>query len=479
MNAASAAFGILAVVVLTVGTGFFVAQEFAYVAADRAELRRRAESGDRGAERALAVTRRLSFMLSGAQLGITITTLLVGFIAEPALSVVLSPALDPLGLPSGAEKAVTLALGFGLATGIQMVLGELIPKNWGIAEPERVGVLLARPTLAYLKVMGPCIRMFDNLANRLVRALGIEPVEEIHGGATTEELGHIVAEADREGDLDHELSDMLQRAIAFGDLTVDQVMVPRPDVIRVRADTTAADLIALVQECGHSHYPVVGDRVDDIVGVVGVADLLAVDPAHADDVLVGSIARQPLLIPDTAGLSSLLEQLRAVDEEFAIVLDEHGGLAGIVTYEDVAEELVGEIADESDVEAVMDACPEDGWWRLDAVLRVDEVERIIGTELPEGPYDTLGGLVIARLGRLPEVGDRVTIPDPDELLDADEPVPTVVEIEVLTVERHVPELVRVRTRVPVPALADEPLDSPADASAHVSRARSGDMEHAA
>ncbi|WTW92669.1 hemolysin family protein [Streptomycetaceae bacterium NBC_01309] len=462
MNAASAGFGILAVVVLTVGTGFFVAQEFAYVAADRAELRRRSEAGDRGAGRALKVTRRLSFMLSGAQLGITITTLLVGFIAQPALGAFLSPALDPLGMPSGLDTAVTLVLGFAIATGVQMVLGELIPKNWGIAEPERVGILLAGPTLAYLKVMGPVIRMFDNVANRLVRALGIEPVEEIHGGATTEELGHIVAEADREGDLAPELSDMLQRAIAFGNLTVDQVMVPRPDVIRVRADSSTAELIALVQECGHSHYPVVGDRVDDIVGMVGVADLLAVAPGDADRVTVGEIARQPLLIPDTAGLSSLLEQLRAVDEEFAIVLDEHGGLAGIVTYEDVAEELVGEIADESDVESVVDAFPEDGWWRLDAVLRVDEVERIIDTELPEGPYDTLGGLVIARLGRLPLVGDRVTIPDPDEARDPDAPITTVVEIEVLTVERHVPELVRVRTHVPLDAGAVVAGAAPAD-----------------
>lgn len=474
MNAASAAFGILAVVLLTVGTGFFVAQEFAYVAADRAELRRRAESGDRAAERALAVTRRLSFMLSGAQLGITITTLLVGFIAEPALSVFLSPALDPLGMPSAADKAAVLVLGFGIATGLQMVVGELVPKNWGIAEPERVAVLLARPTLGYLTVMGPVIRMFDNLANRLVRGLGIEPVEEIHGGATTEELGHIVAEADRKGDLAPELSDMLQRAIAFGDLTVDQVMVPRPDVIRARTDTTAADLIALVHECGHSHYPVVGERVDDIVGVVGVTDLLGVDPEHADSVTVGSLARPALLVPDTAGMPSLLEQLRAADEEFAVVLDEHGGLAGIVTYEDVAEELVGEIADETDSEPVVDACPEDGWWRLDAVLRVDEVERIIDTELPEGPYDTLGGLVIARLGRLPRVGDRVTIPDPDEARDPDSAVTTVVEIEVLTVERHVPDLVRVRTHVPVTDVGDI-----ADAAAGAAVRAARGMEHAA
>ncbi|UGQ13117.1 hemolysin family protein [Yinghuangia sp. ASG 101] len=476
MNAASAAFGILAVVVLTVGTGFFVAQEFAYVAADRAELRRRAEGGDRGATRALKVTRRLSFMLSGAQLGITITTLLVGFIANPALSAVLSPVLDPLGMPSGVDKTVTLILGFVIATGIQMVVGELVPKNWGIAEPERVAVLLGRPTLAYLKVMGPLIRMFDNLANRLVRALGIEPVEEIHGGATTEELGHIVAEADRSGELAPELSDMLQRAIAFGDLTVDQVMVPRPDVIRVRADTSAAGLIALVQQCGHSHYPVVGDRVDDIVGVVGVTDLLKVAPEDADTVTVGSLARPPLLVPDTASMPSLLDQLRAVDEEFAIVLDEHGGLAGIVTYEDVAEELVGEIADETDTESVVDACPEDGWWRLDAVLRVDEVERIIGTDLPEGPYDTLGGLVIARLGRLPEVGDRVTVPDPDE--DAEDAARTaVVEIEVLTVERHVPELVRVRTHLPVAWEASD--DAAANAAAGTAEPARGGMEHAA
>ncbi|WP_439673767.1 hemolysin family protein [Embleya sp. MST-111070] len=458
----TAALGIAAIVVLTLGTGFFVAQEFAYVAADRSLLRRRAEAGDKAAARAMTVMGRLSFMLSGAQLGITVTALLVGFIAEPALAAVISPLLELVSVPDGAVPVIALVLGFAVATAIQMVLGELVPKNWGIAEPERVAVLLGRPTIVYLKVAGPLIRLFDTLANRIVRSIGIEPVEELHGGATTEELAHIVDEAGRDGDLDPGLSGILRRAIAFGDLTVDQVMVPRPDVVRVRAETTAAELIELVAERGHSHYPVVGERVDDVLGVVGVACLLEVAPEDAAHVTAGSIARPALLVPDTAGLASLLEQLRAANEEFAVVLDEHGGLAGIVTYEDVAEELVGEIADESDNEDPVDTEPEDGWWRLDAGLRVDETERIVGAELPDGPYDTLGGLVIAHLGRLPEVGDRIRVPDPDEVRagrsaeEDDEPI-RYTEIEVLAVERHVPALVRLRVLTSEPAF---PRDIP-------------------
>ena len=455
-----AALGIAAIIVLTLGTGFFVAQEFAYVAADRSLLRRRAESGDKAAGRAMVVMGRLSFMLSGAQLGITVTALLVGFIAEPALAALISPGLDAVGVPGGATPVISLILGFAVATAIQMVLGELVPKNWGIAEPERVALLLSGPTLAYLKVAGPLIRLFDTLANRIVRAIGIEPVEELHGGATTEELAQIVDEAGRDGDLDPGLSGILRRAIAFGDLNVDQVMVPRPDVVRVRATTTAAELIALVDECGHSHYPVVGERVDDVLGVVGIADLLAVAPQDVERVTAGSIARPALLVPDTAGLASLLEQLRAAHEEFAVVLDEHGGLAGIVTYEDVAEELVGEIADENDDEDPVHTVSEDGWWRFDAGLRVDEVERIVGAELPEGPYDTLGGLIIAHLGRLPEVGDRIRVPDPEEARAArgpdeeDDPI-RCLEIEVIGVERHVPAMVRLRvlTFEPPPATA--------------------------
>ncbi|MYV97990.1 hemolysin family protein [Streptomyces sp. SID3343] len=455
-----AALGIAAIVILTLGTGFFVAQEFAYVAADRSLLRRRAESGDKAAARAMTVMGRLSFMLSGAQLGITVTALLVGFIAEPALAAVISPVLDGVGVPDGAVPVISLILGFVVATGIQMVLGELVPKNWGIAEPERVAILLSRPTLVYLKIFGPVIRLFDTLANRLVRAIGIEPVEELHGGATTEELAHIVDEAGRDGELDADLSGILRRAIAFGDLSVDQVMVPRPDVVRVRAQTTAAELIELVARCGHSHYPVVGERVDDVLGVVGVADLLEVAPEDTAHVTAGSIARPALLVPDTAGLASLLEQLRAAHEEFAVVLDEHGGLAGIVTYEDVAEELVGEIADESDHEEPVETEPEDGWWRLDAGLRVDETERIVGAELPDGPYETLGGLVIAHLGRLPEVGDRIKVPDPDEVRagraadEDDEPI-RYTEIEVLAVERHVPSLVRVRVLTSLPPAPED------------------------
>ncbi|MFE2057708.1 hemolysin family protein [Streptomyces sp. NPDC056465] len=441
MSAVQAWLGVLSVFVLTAGTGYFVAQEFAYVSADRLALAREAEAGDRKAARALDVLGRLSFMLSGAQLGITVTGLVVGFIAEPSVSALLRPALSGVGIPDGAVSGISVVLAFVLATAVQMVLGELAPKNLAIAVPERLAKALAGSTLAYLKVVGPVVRIFDGAADKLLRKAGIEPVEELHHGATLEELGHLIGESHEQGQLPRGTAELLDHALGFSERTLHEVMVPRVDAVFVRGDATAAEAIGLIGRHGHSNYPVLGDHPDDVAGVLGVRELMGLPADRLAGVTAGAVARAALLLPDTLPLPGAVERMRERDDEFAVVLDEHGGVAGVVTYEDIAEELVGDIADESD--AVTEVAVRDGdGWIVDAGRRLDEVAGTTGIELPsEEDYDTVAGLVIDRLGRFPAIGDHLTVGLPDG---------SVAAIDVRTLDRHVPERVRIEHQADKP-----------------------------
>ncbi|WP_351235912.1 hemolysin family protein [Streptomyces sp. NPDC002133] len=430
----NAALGLLAVLVLTAGTGYFVAQEFAYVAADRLALAREAGAGDKRAARAVQVLGRLSFMLSGAQLGITVTGLVVGFLAEPSVSALLKPALDGLGLSDGTVSAISVVLAFVLATVLQMVLGELAPKNLALAVPERLAKSLASSTLIYLKIVGPVVHIFDGAANKLLRKVGIEPVEELHHGATLEELSHLIGESHEQGQLPADTAELLDHALEFSERTLDEVMVPRADAMFVRKDATLAEAVELIAKHGHSNYPVFGDHPDDITGVLGVRELMRLPADRFERTTASEAARRPLLLPDTLPLPQAVAQMRERDDEFAVVLDEHGGVAGIVTYEDIAEELVGDIADETDT-VVKLAVADRGGWLVDAGRRLDEVEDATGIGLPEeDDYDTVAGLIIDRLGRFPAIGDRLTVDLPDKGW---------ADIEVLSLDRHVPERVRI------------------------------------
>ncbi|MER5879578.1 hemolysin family protein [Streptomyces sp. NPDC001910] len=440
----AALLGLLAVFLLTAGTGYFVAQEFAYVSADRLSLAREAQNGDKRAARALKVLGQLSFMLSGAQLGITVTGLVVGFIAEPAVSALLAPALSGMGVPDGAVSALSIVLAFVLATVVQMVLGELAPKNLAIAVPERLAKSLSASTLAYLKIVGPLVRIFDGAANRLVRKLGIEPVEELHHGATLEELSQLIGESHEQGELPRDTAELLDHALEFSERTLAEVMVPRAETVFVRRDASAAEAVDLIAKHGHSHYPVFGDHPDDISGVLGVRELMRLPADRIAGTTSGAIARRPLLLPDTLPLPAAVTQMREQNDEFAVVLDEHGGMAGIVTYEDIAEELVGDIADESDTVAEISVKDGDGWL-VDAGRRLDEVADATGIDLPVGDdFDTVAGLVVDRLGRLPTIGDHLTV---------DLPGGGSAAIDVRSLDRHVPDRVRVER------LPDQPVDA--------------------
>ncbi|SDD39340.1 hemolysin family protein [Actinokineospora iranica] len=424
--------GLLAIVLLTVATGYFVAQEFAYMAVDRGRLRQLAEAGDKAADRAYGVTQRLSFMLSGAQFGITVTALLAGYVAEPLLGSGLAELLGSTGLPTTVAVSLSMAVALLFATVVQMVLGELLPKNLAIARAERLAKALSGSTLVYLKVAGPVIRLFDAAANRLLRAMNIEPVEELPQGATPDDLRQIIADASDQGHLDAELTRLLERGLGFRELVAEQAMTPRVAVRGVRADEPAARVVELLGT-GHSRFPVTGDDLDDLRGVVGLAEVLTVAPEQRASTPIGRIASPALVVPATLPLPAVLERLRAERRQLACVVDEFGGFAGVVSLEDLAEELVGEIHDEDDlVEDTIEPIV-DGVWRVPGRMRVDEIDAATGVALPaDDSYDTVSGLVLHRLGRIARVGDEV-------FLDG-------VSVRVVAVARNVPGSVVLSSR---------------------------------
>jgi CBS domain containing-hemolysin-like protein len=436
--------GLALVVVVTAVTGYFVAQEFSYVAVDRGRLREQSARGDKAAQRALKVTERLSFVLSGAQLGITVTALLVGYVAEPFLGDGMAEVLRVAGVPAAAGLPLSIVFALLVATVVQMVLGELAPKNLAIARSEGLAKALSRSTLIYLAVFGPVIRLFDMAAGRLLRRLGIEPIEELPEGATPEDLEQIIAESRAEGHLDDEVSQLLDRGLTFRQRTAAEVMVPRVDVHTVRADEPASRVVALL-DTGRSRFPVrAGEGVDEIIGVVGIADVLEVPPAERATTAVSTLIVEPEFVPASLRLPAVLDRLRRGHRQLACVVDEYGGFAGIITLEDIAEELVGPIRDEDDLPEPAPERADDGSWVVPARWRIDEVVDATGVPLPEDPdYDTVSGLVMARLGRVPLVGDMIEIELPGQDQAGDEPARARVTMTVLAVDRHVPGSVRI------------------------------------
>ncbi|MBG0562506.1 hemolysin family protein [Actinoplanes aureus] len=434
--------GVLTIVLLTAATGYFVAQEFAYVAVDREQLRALADQGDAAAERALRVTQKLSFVLSGAQVGITVTALLAGYVAEPYLGRGTAELLGATGLSEAASASVSMVFALLFATVVQMVLGELAPKNLAIAKPETLARALSRSTLIYLTVAGPLIRLFDGTATRLLRAVGIEPVEELPQGATTEDLDRIIATASTRGALDARAARLLDHGLDFRVHTAAEAMRPRVDVTTIRAGEPASRVVELL-DTGHSRFPVIGDDVDDVVGVVTIADVVTLEPAARATTAVRGLATDAVALPESARLPEVLDRLKAAHRQMAIVVDEYGGFAGIITLEDVAEELVGEIRDEDDLpEPVIERTGEDSW-TIPGRARVDEIADATGVRLPDDDaYDTVSGLILERLGRLPTAREQVEVELPPTVDEDGVPQPQgMARLTVLAVRRHVPDRV--------------------------------------
>jgi len=442
MWAVTLLFGLLVVLAITAATGYFVAQEFSYMAVDRSRLKARAANGDAAAKRALAVTRRTSFMLSGAQLGITVTALLVGYVAEPLIGASLGEALGGIGVPTGVGIAIGTVLALLFSTFVQMLFGELFPKNLAISRPEPVALALATSTTIYLKLFGWLIAIFDHASNLLLKLVRIEPVHDVEHSATVRDLESIVAASRVSGDLPEELFVLLDRILDFPEQDVEHAMISRPRVDIVRIDDPL-DAVWQHMSTGHSRYPIL-DRDDHVVGVVHLQDVLALPDRTG--VPVAALMRPPLLVPTAMSLPDALRLMTGKGNQLACVVDEYGGFAGVLTVEDLAEELVGEITDEHDPAEIASAAERAGTWLMPGRVHLDEVERAIDCELPRGDYETLAGLAIAAHGALPPVGTVVEVElpvDPADLAAAEDPMPAFLLLEVVELERHVPSALRV------------------------------------
>jgi CBS domain containing-hemolysin-like protein len=400
----STVLGLLAVILLVAASGFFVAVEFALVASDRSRLEALAEEGSWSAKLAVAALRRLSFHLSGAQLGITVTSLVLGFLTEPLAGRLVDPVLERIGLaPSG---TISIVIALFLATVFQMVAGELVPKNIAISHAEATAQALSPAATIVHGVLKPAIMMFNGAANWTVRSLGIEPREEIESHRSLDELAYLINSSGDSGTLDPEAHSLLIRTLRFGHKTAADALTPRVHTQAVPVTATVADLATEAGESRHSRYPVFDGDLDDVRGIATITSIFETPVADRDTVSVAAIMREPLVVPETRDLIDILDDFRSNPVTMAVVVDEHGGTAGILTLEDVLEEIVGEVDDEHDEAQPLTVGVEAGVSVVGGTLHLDEVADASGLELPPGSYETVAGFVLDRLGRIPAAGDR-------------------------------------------------------------------------
>jgi CBS domain containing-hemolysin-like protein len=399
---------LLLAVALTLACAVFVAAEFSLTTVERGELRRAAAAGESGAAGALRATRALTFQLSGAQLGITVTSLVIGMLAEPSVASILRGPLGSAGLPAGAASSLAVALGVAVSTVVLMVVGELVPKNWAIARPLRVARAVAGPQRAFTAAFAPFIRHLNETANRLVRRFGLEPTEELASARTPQELIALARHSAQEGVLPPDSAELFVRTLHLAELTAENVMTPRVDVRALRVDALASDAAALTRATGLSRFLVYDRGLDDVVGIVHIKDYLALDEAARSATRVAALVAEPVLVPDSLPVDQLLERLRGA-RSMAVVVDEYGGTAGVVTLEDIVEEVVGQVRDEHDpAEGPGLARTGPRAWEADGYVRADQLAAI-GLAVPEGPYETVAGLLATELARIPAVGDHVTV----------------------------------------------------------------------
>ncbi|MFE8948370.1 hemolysin family protein [Streptomyces sp. NPDC007856] len=404
---------LLVAILLSLACGAFVAAEFSLTTVERGELERAAERGERGAPGALKAARNLTFQLSGAQLGITVTNLVVGMLAEPSIAKLLAGPFRAMGLSAGTASSVALVLGTALSTVFLMVVGELVPKNWAISAPLTMAKRVGNPQRWFSAVFRPFITHLNNTANRVVRRFGIEPAEELASARGPQELAALARHSAKQGALEPDTAELFVRTLNLADLTAENVMTPRVQVIALEAQATCADVANATRATGLSRFPVYRGSLDSVVGVAHIKDVLAVPAEQRRHRRVSQVMREPLMVPESLTVDRLLDRLGG-KRTMAVVIDEYGGTAGVATLEDIVEEVVGEVRDEHDPHETPDLAPagadEQGraLYSADGYARTDQLARV-GLRMPEGPYETLAGLVATLLGRIPVTGDTVQV----------------------------------------------------------------------
>lgn len=461
----STVLALVGAVALTAVCGVFVLAEFSLITVDRSVVQRQADEGSVGAAGILDALKTLSTQLSGTQVGITISTLAVGYLAEPALGRLFREALTGGGLGRSAAAAVAGVLAVVLSTGAAAILGELVPKNIAIALPLRTALAVQGWQRTFTRIARPVITACNRTANLVLRAFGVEPREELASARSPGELSSLVRRSARVGTLPEATALMLERTLGFGERNAEEVMTPRTRVRSLDPGDPVSALVDLTRGTGLSRFPVVSSERADVVGVVGLRDAVAVPLAERATVRVEAVMGEPVVVPGTVKLDDLLERLRDGPQHLAVVVDEFGDWDGIVTFEDLVEELVGDVLDEHDRPRSDVVRARDGSWSVSGLLRPDEVEERTGLALPEGAsYETVAGLLVRELGRIPVPGDavRVTaqVPPPDDAEEATAALDVPVLLTVVGMDRRRVDRLRV-DRLP----ADEGTAAPAVAAA--------------
>jgi CBS domain containing-hemolysin-like protein len=405
---------VLAFAVLTAGTAVFVAAEFSLTALERSTVDANARTGGRRDKLVQRAHRTLSFQLSGAQVGISVTTLITGYLAQPLVAHLLEPAFAAMSLSSDVASGLALALALLIATSVSMVFGELVAQYLAVAKPLQVARVVAGPQVLFSMVCTPLIHSTNGTANWILRRLGIEPAEELRSARSPQELGSLVRNSARRGSLDPVTATLVDRSLQFGSRTAEELMTPRTEIVTLGVDDTVADLVAAAIQTGYSRFPIVAGDLDETIGIVHVKQVFEVPPEQHEKTPLVSLARPVAKVPSTLDGDDVMAQLRADALQTALVVDEYGGTAGMVTVEDVIEEIVGDIRDEHD-EPTADVVQAGRGWHVSGLLRIDEVAEGTGFRAVEGEYETIGGLVLLELGHIPEQGESVELTafDPD------------------------------------------------------------------
>lgn len=399
-------------IILTAGTALFVAAEFSYVALDSASVERRAAAGDARAQQVLKAIRTLSTQLSGAQVGITLTTILLGYTTQVALADLFRRLFESSGLAAALSTTIAVIVAIVIVNSFSMLFGELVPKNVALAEPLKAAGWVTPMQTIFTSVFGPLIRMLNGTANGILRKLGIEPMEELSSARSASELAALVRHSAEEGTLDTSTATLLTKSISMTELLAIDVMTDRGRMHYLRESQSAADVVEMARTTGHSRFPIVGDDSDDIVGFVSLRRAIAVPYERRREVPVmsASLISPAPKVPETLALAPLLVELRQEGLQIAVVVDEYGGTSGIVTLEDVVEEIIGEVADEHDMRRHGIRRTRDGGWIVPGTLRPDELLERTQIRVPEsGPFETLGGLMMFELGRMPQPNDRIVV----------------------------------------------------------------------
>ncbi|UYQ77312.1 hemolysin family protein [Glutamicibacter sp. JL.03c] len=403
-------FSLLLALLLILGCALFVAAEFSLITVNRNQVKDAAQRGDRRAAGVLKGMGTLSTQLSGAQLGITLTNLGIGFLAEPAIAALVSGPLQQAGLGEAAARSVSIALALVLATVLTMVFGELVPKNLAIAKPFETAKAVVGFQRGFSAATKPFLAFFNGNANWIIRRFGIEPQEELASARSAEELVALAGHSARQGVLPSETAEMLRRTVAFGHRRGRDAMTPRARMVTVTAQHSVHEVLQLAARTGHSRFPLVDGSGHQVSGLVHIRSLLPVPHEQRRHTPVGGYAQRARLVPDTIELDELMDQLRGDGLQLAVLIDETGDVAGMLTLEDLVEEIVGEVRDEHDATGTPVQPLSENSWRLDAALRPDEAGEVLGCQIPQGPdYETLAGLLTVQLGAFGAVGDEISL----------------------------------------------------------------------